>query len=130
MTEPAKPYSKATQLGSQRKRYRRKVASRKQWERIVAEKAGPCRVCCDVLGNGHDLGRITFHHIVSRQDGGDDVPDNICPVHADCHDRLTQRRHSAAKILLVGLTDAEYAYMIERGGEDYPERAYGIRYER
>jgi hypothetical protein len=25
------------------------------------------------------------------------------------------------------LTDAEYAYMIERGGENYPERAYGLR---
>jgi hypothetical protein len=34
------------------------------------------------------------------------------------------------RLLLDNLTDAEYAYMIERGGENYPERAYGLRYRR
>lgn len=126
----AEPYSKERQLRVGRKPYRRKVASRKQWEAIVAQKAGPCRCCVAVETNGHDLGRIEFHHLVARVHGGDDVPENIVPLHAACHDKITRRVPGYAEKLLCELTDAEYAYMVERGGEDYAERAYGLRYER
>lgn len=63
---------------------------------------------CTCLEYGHGL---TLTRVVKRS----------CPVHGE---------HGPCKLLLLTLTDAEYAYMLEQGGEDYPERAYGIRYER
>jgi len=124
------PDPKERTLSHGRKRYRRKVASRKQWEKIVQEKMGPCRVCVNPSGNGHGLPVIEFHHVVSRQDGGDDLADNIVPLCSDCHDEVTRRIPSSCACMLESLTEREWAYMIERGGEDYPERAYGISYER
>ena len=112
------------------RRYRRKVASAKQWQAIVAAKQGPCRVCVNPQTNGHDFGRITFHHLVSRAHGGDDVADNIVPLHELCHMRVGHYDKLAVRNLLGSLTDAEYAYMIGKGGEDYPERVYGLKCER
>ena len=43
----ADPYPKSRQLARGERRYRRKVASAKQWQAIMAAKIGPCRVCCD-----------------------------------------------------------------------------------
>jgi len=122
------PYPKEKQLARGERRYRRKVASPKQWQSIIAAKRGLCRVCRG--GEQSVRGPIEFHHVVARAHGGDDVADNIVPIHAGCHGRITRRDYGAAEVLLRFLSDAEYAYMIERGGEDYPERAYGIRYER
>jgi 5-methylcytosine-specific restriction endonuclease McrA len=119
----AKPYPKEKQLARGERRYRRKVASPKQWAAIAAAKQGPCRVCVSP-------GVCQLHHLVSREDHGDDVAENIVPLCGDCHDALTRRAPTIARLLLTRLSDAEYAYMIERGGEDYPERAYGVRYER
>jgi hypothetical protein len=34
------------------------------------------------------------------------------------------------RLLLSRLSDAEYSYMVSKGGDDYAERAYGISYER
>ena len=127
---PAQPRPKSAQLARGKPRYRRIVASAKQWQKIVAEKQGPCRACVAARTNGHDLGRITFHHVVSREDFGDDVADNIVPLHEVCHANVTQRRGKACANLLTSLSDAEYAYMVERGGEGYAERAYGLRYSR
>jgi 5-methylcytosine-specific restriction endonuclease McrA len=121
----AKPYPKAQQLARGERRYRRKVASPKQWQAIIAAKSGPCLVCDGVIG--HD---VEFHHLVSREDHGDDVAENIVPICRVCHWSITHREVAAARLLLGRLSDAEYAYMIERGGEDYPERAYGVTYGR
>ena len=55
MTDEAKPYPKAQQLARGERRYRRKVASAKQWQRIAAEKQGPCRVCRDPASNGASM---------------------------------------------------------------------------
>jgi 5-methylcytosine-specific restriction endonuclease McrA len=117
------PFPKSRQLARGARRYRRLVASPAQWQRIIRAKGGPCRVC---WGRGD----VQYHHLVTRQDHGDDVPDNIVPVCRDCHAALHNRAPAIARLLLTRLTDAEYAYMIDRGGEDYPERAYGISYER
>ena len=117
------PFPKELQLVRGVRRYRRKVGSPKQWQAIYASKSGPCRVCTF-------RGAIQLHHLVSRQDGGDDVPDNIVPVCPGCHDALTRRVEAIGRLLLTRLSDAEYAYMVGRGEEDYPERAYGVRYER
>jgi hypothetical protein len=120
------PYPKSAQLARGARRYPRKVASPKQWQAIGAAKSGPCRVC----SQRGKLGEVFLHHLVFREDFGDDVPDNIVPVCRDCHAALHNRAPAIARLLLTRLTDAEYAYMIDRGGEDYPERAYGISYER
>lgn len=126
----AMPRPKSAQLARGQRRYRRKVASPKQWQAIIAEKIGPCRVCLDPAHNGIVHGKIQPHHIVSREDHGDDVADNIAPLCPECHGRVTRRAALECRELLETLTDAEYAYMIGRGGETYPERAYGIEYRR
>ena len=130
---PPLPDPKARTLPRGQRRYRRKVASPKQWQAIIAAKQGPCRVCTLPQLNGattHASRRIQLHHIVARDHSGDDVPDNIVPLCPECHHRVTIRASLECRELLECLTDAEYAYMIERGGEDYPERAYGIEYRR
>jgi hypothetical protein len=126
----AMPRPKAVQLARGQRRYRRKVASPKQWQAIIAAKSGPCRVCRDAASNGRLHSLIQLHHVVSRQDCGDDVADNIVPLCPTCHELLTLRSPVTGRLLLGCLSDAEYAYMIERGGESYPERAYGIEYRR
>jgi len=126
----AKPFPKSAQLARGARRYRRKIASPKQWQAIIAAKTGPCRCCLVPGGNGRSRSDITFHHLVSREDHGDDVPDNIVPLCTFHHGEITARHGGYEYRLLSTLTDAEYSYMIERGGEDYPERAYGIRYAR
>ena len=127
------PYPKEKQLARGERRYRRKVASPKQWQAIIQAKRGPCRVCGYGGRPDYELfmyGGREYHHIVSRAHGGDDVADNIVPTHQSCHADVTRRFRPAVEALLGNLTDAEYAYMIERGGEDSPERAYGIEYSR
>jgi hypothetical protein len=119
-------------LARGQRRYRRKVASPKQWQAIIAAKQGPCRVCVNIGSNGHDWGVVEFHHIVSRGHGGDDVAENIIPLHRICHEGLHMAARGApgTRAVLESLSDAEYAYMIQRGGESYPERAYGVVYSR
>lgn len=128
---PALPYPKAASTKPGRKRrYRRVVAGPKQWQALHATKAGPCRICADPGSNGHVHSRIHLHHVVSRQDGGDDVADNLVPLCPTDHDLVTRRDLIACRILLAALTDAEYGYAVQRGGEQFFERAYGLRYER
>lgn len=126
----AKPRPKSAQLARGQRRYRRKVAGPKQWQAIIAAKQGPCRVCVNPRGNGHDVANVQLHHVVSREDFGDDVADNIVPIHEDCHALVTRRAFGACFALLVSLSDAEYAYAVTKAGEDYFERAYGVRYTR
>lgn len=127
------PYPKSEQLqhGRQR-RYRRKVASAKTWARITDAKIGPCRVCLDPASNGRLYGRIEFHHVVPRDAPwfGDDLEDNIVPLCRTCHEAVTKRSPRDCADLCAALTDAEYAYMIERVGEGAAERIYGIEYDR
>ncbi len=129
MTE-AKPYPKEKQLARGERRYRRKVASPKQWQAIIAAKQGPCRICGAEASNGRLHGHIHLHHIVPRDLGGDDLPDNIVPLCPDCHDRVTRREADTCCLLVFRLADAEYAYAVGKLGEQVWERAYGIRYAR
>jgi hypothetical protein len=123
----AKPYPKSSQLARGERRYRRKVASPKQWQAIIAAKGRTCRC---LRPTSLCAGPAEYHHIVSREDHGDDVAVNIVPLCHHHHLAITMRWPDVAATLLASLSDAEYAYMVERGGEDYPERAYGIRYQR
>jgi len=130
VTMSGDPYPKARQLARGAKRYRRKVAAPKAWQAIQAAKLGPCRVCCDPGTNGRIFGRIHLHHVVPRDLGGDDVADNIAPLCPDCHAQVTARVLEPCRALCSSLTDAEYAYAVERAGEGVFERVYGIEYGR
>ena len=120
---PAKPYPKSTQLARAERRHHRRVASPQGWQRIADAKQGPCRVTGTPPPN-------ELHHIVARAHGGADTASNIVPLSRAAHDLVTRRDPLACYALLASLTDAEYAYMIDVGGEDYPERAYGLEYGR
>ena len=137
------PFPKTLQLGDGRpRRYRRKVADARGWQRLRTIKGGPCRVCGEGNAETCDL-----HHVVPRSSPwfGDDVPDNLVPLCRACHELVERRgdvwtgrgrrghaprKHPAAVELVVSLSDAEYAYAVERGGEAFWERHYGIRYSR
>jgi 5-methylcytosine-specific restriction endonuclease McrA len=121
-----RPYPKSRQLSRGERRYRRKVASPKQWQAIRADKCtGPCRVC----GIGAPAGGHDAHHLVARDHFGDDVPANIVGLCRDCHRGVELREPAHCRLMLTRLADDEYAYMVDRGGEDYPERAYGITFD-
>ena len=47
MTGDVTPFPKSVQLARGERRYKRKVASPKQWQAISEAKRGPCRVCSD-----------------------------------------------------------------------------------
>ncbi len=128
MTDEAKPYPKAQQLARGERRYRRKVASAKQWQRIAGAKQGPCRVCVAAIMNGRDLGEIQFHHLVPRGSPwfGDDTEDNIIPVHHFCHNALHALNPEALQAVGASLTDAEWAYIIEKVGPAVMERLFGV----
>ena len=123
---PARPRPKAASLARGERRYRRKIASPKQWQAIIAAKIGPCRACGDAGTNGRLHGKIEFHHIVPRDQGGDDVADNIMPLCSRCHLAVECRNPVALRIVGLSLTDAEYAYVIGKKGEGALERLYGV----
>ena len=132
----AKPYPKAMQLARGERRYRRKIASPKQWQAIIAAKGGTCRLLesvmtnLDLRGRRGQLGPVQYHHLVPRDLGGDDVADNIIPLCDLCHRGITDRLPGHVTALLHTLSDAEYAYAVGKAGEDVWERVYGIRYSR
>jgi hypothetical protein len=131
----AKPYPKSQQLSRGERRYRRKVASPKQWQAIIAAKGAECRWCKELNSEPMTYrGAIEYHHLVARSYGGDDVADNVIPLHQLCHLQLHESRSpfadNARRLVLAGLTDAEYSYMVQRAGEAYAERVYGIEYRR
>lgn len=107
----AEPFPKSKQLARGERRYRRKVASPKQWQAIIAAKAGLCRLvraACE--------GPIQYHHLVPRVDGGDDVPENIVPLCQFHHDKITRRDTATQLSLLARLTAAERGYLKRKGG--------------
>jgi len=66
------------------------------------------------------------HHILLRSQGGDDVEDNILPLSKKPHDEY----HGTGVLKGVKLTDAEYAYLVSKLGEeaaaDYIERKFPL----
>ncbi len=122
----SEPYSKERQLSRGAKRYRRKIASPKAWQAIFAAKCRSCRICLANVA----LVTVDPHHLVARDHFGDDVPENIIGLCRDCHEQVERRDPGTCRIMLRRLDDAEYAYMVTRGGEDYAERVYRIEYHR
>ena len=131
----AKPYPKSQQLARGAKRYRRKVASPKQWQAIRAAKCRGqrCRVCLATDGVTSKVSGPTWidaHHLIPRDRGGDDVADNIIGLCRNCHGGVEIREKAHCRLMLTRLTDAEYAYAINKAGEGVFERVYGIEYGR
>lgn len=118
MSPDVTPHPKSAQLARGERRYRRKVASPKQWAAIRADKGGLCRVC---LAPGSQL-----HHLISRAQGGDDIADNIVPLCAECHAAITERKYLECWELAETLSSAEYAYVVGKLGENALERLFGI----
>jgi 5-methylcytosine-specific restriction endonuclease McrA len=67
-----------------------------------------------------------MHHLIPRGHGGDDVPDNIVPLHSACHGAVTSRAPGALHAVVRSLTDAEYAYVIGKLGEGGTARLFGV----
>jgi HNH endonuclease len=129
------PFPKSRQLARGQKRYRRKVASPKQWQAILAAKCRgqQCRVCKGGDGVSSKVSGpiwIDPHHLVPRDHFGDDVADNIVGLCRDCHRGVELREPAHCRLMLTSLSDAEYAYAVEKAGEQVWERVYGITYER
>lgn len=118
-----RPYPKAQQLARGERRYRRKVASPKQWQAIHAAKGRTCRLASDLCGQG-----VQYHHIVERDAPhfGDDVADNIVPLCAWHHELVTYRMPNSLAALAASLTDVEYAYVVGKLGEGGMERLFGV----
>lgn len=120
----AKPYSKEMQLArSEKRRYVRKVASPKQWQKILAAKMGPCRVCGAAPPNDPA-------HIVSRGQGGPDLAWNILPLCRTDHSLFDMRDPAVCRAVCESLTDEEYAGLVEHAGENVFEARFGIKFER
>jgi 5-methylcytosine-specific restriction endonuclease McrA len=120
----AEPYSKERQLARGERRYRRKVASPKQWQAIIAAKGHVCRLANPPLTHER-WGAVQYHHIVPRDLGGDDCADNIVPLCAIDHNLVTQRHEAALYRLAESLTDSERAYVVGKLGEDGLSRLFG-----
>jgi hypothetical protein len=99
-------------------------ATREEWAEIIAVKRGPCRVC------DRSYVRTSYHHLVPRSLGGDDVADNIAPLCGDgttgCHERVEARNQVALQLLAASLTEGEYAYVVGKLGEGAMGRLFGV----
>ena len=122
------PFPKQRQLERGPKRYRRKVASAKAWQKTSDEKRGPCRVCNDPGSNGRLYGKVHLHHIVPRDRGGDDTAANVLPLCPACHDRVTRLDTAYCIMMILSLTLEEHEYVREHhGGLDALLPMYGLR---
>lgn len=118
----ARPMSKEQQLARKERRYKRRVASPKQWQMIAAERQGPCLTCGSPAPN-------ELHHILPRVRGGEDKARNIAPLCSECHGILTRRASAAlARMFVAALDDEQYAYAVTNGGETIWESVYGLKY--
>lgn len=120
---PARPYPKSTQLVRGQRRYHRKVASARRWQQIIDAKGSVCRSCNAPPPN-------QLHHLIPRAQGGSDTESNIIPLCQECHGLVTRNDADTIRAMLASLSDDEYAYAIEHGGESFFERSYGLKYDR
>lgn len=113
------PFPKSRQLARGERRYRRKIASSKQWQSIIAAKGNECRI-----GWVSCWGEIQYHHLVSRQDGGDDTVDNIVPLCQYHHEKIGRAWESRA-YLGASITQSERTYICHKLGPAGMERLFG-----
>lgn len=101
--------------------------SKKERVLILERKMDKCRVC----GTRYNL---TAHHLVSKSLRGDDYPDNIVPLCGSgttgCHGRVEVRNPATCATLGMRLTPGEYAYVLDKKGEDFLASRYYVLRER
>jgi 5-methylcytosine-specific restriction endonuclease McrA len=121
----AEPFPKAKQLARGERRYRRKVASPKQWAAIRADKLDnqPCRI---MLDDAPVAPAEELHHLVPRSLGGDDVADNLVGLCRKHHRWVTEREQPVLGALGESLTEAERAYVIGKLGPGAMGRLFGV----
>lgn len=99
-------------------------ATRDQWIDIEVAKRDRCRICETTFGT-------SFHHIVPKSLGGDDLKDNIVPLCGDgvrgCHGLVEARDPEACATLGDRLSAAERAYVLGKKGPAFLARYYGRR---
>jgi hypothetical protein len=96
---------------------RRHRADAKEWTFLRALKMGPCRICPSTLA-------VQMHHLVGRDLGGDDAPQNLvplCPLH---HQQVQELEPESCEALRATLTLSEYAYIVDRKGLHFLDRYY------
>lgn len=116
-----------------RKKYRRVVASRKQWEALRAERLGPCLLCL-WHGVAQEL-PSSLHHVVPRDRFGDDVAENLVSLCGSgttgCHGLIEAGNHASCRMfaeLLPHLAEDSYAYATQKMGDDAFLRLYHVRF--
>jgi len=117
------PYPKSRQLARYDRRYRRKVAAAKDWQKIQAAKQGPCRVSQKPPPN-------EMAHLIPRSQGGPDEAWNIVPLSRGVHTLFDGRHTQTVLRVLASLTDDEYAGLVQHGGEGVFERHFRVEYQR
>jgi 5-methylcytosine-specific restriction endonuclease McrA len=115
------PYPKSKQLARGERRHTRQIASKKRWMQIADAKQDECRVCLTPPPN-------ELHHLVPRGRGGADTESNIVPLCQECHRLITARRRDVCAKLRRRLDDAEYAYVVDKLGENGIESLYPVTY--
>lgn len=118
------PFPKSAQLARGERRYRRKVASPKQWQAIITAKGSVCRLAQSPVTHER-WGAVQYHHVVPRDMGGDDVAENIVPLCGIDHDLVTARQTDVLLRLMESLTESERAYVVGKLGEGALERLFG-----
>jgi hypothetical protein len=102
---------------------KRHRATQAEWKRLRRRKLGPCRVC-------GTWSRISLHHLVGRDLGGDDTEDNLVPLCGSgttlCHGKVEHFIREACQTLRLTLTPRELAYVIGTKSEHWLERRYPL----
>jgi hypothetical protein len=95
---------------------------REGWEDLRRTKLGPCRVTGSVFN-------VTMFHLVGRDLGGDDVPDNLIPICQDVHmewEHAPDGKQKWGPSIWATLTASEQRYVLEKKGPFFARRYYGV----
>jgi 5-methylcytosine-specific restriction endonuclease McrA len=122
----ADPFPKSKQLARGERRYRRRVASPKQWAAIRADKLYGNYCAIEACANDAE----TLHHLVPRSMGGDDVADNLVGLcgngSSGCHGLVTENDPGTLAALAASLRESEVAYVVSKLGESAMQRLFGV----
>lgn len=119
-----KPYPKAAQVPA--KKQRRTDASPARKAEIREKKCAACRLCGATVG-------VNAHHLIPRSLGGLWTESNIVGLCGSgttgCHGSVEARHNDSLVRLRERLTDAEYAYVVEKAGEGFLQRHYPVEFK-
>ena len=113
------------------KRNRPTKASPARIEEIRAKKCQECRLCGTTV-------RVNAHHLIPRGMGGtiggawtESNVVGLCGTgnSSGCHGLVESKDRAACHLLRALLTDAEYAYVVGKMGEQWLENRYPVIWE-